>query len=83
MPTVTVNEQQFEFDGSVSNILNALEQQQKPVHFQCREGFCGACRCKLISGQVEYLQQPLAFVRKGEFLPCCSVPLTNISIEIP
>jgi ferredoxin len=83
MPCITVNGQQLEYDSAAANLLSALEQQHQAVHFQCREGFCGACRCKLISGQVEYLQQPLAFVRMGEFLPCCSIPLTDISIEIP
>ncbi|GAB2914309.1 class I ribonucleotide reductase maintenance protein YfaE [Rheinheimera gaetbuli] len=72
-----------EFDGSAPNLLNALEQQQLQVNFQCREGYCGACRCKLLQGEVRYLQEPLAFVRQGEFLPCCSVPLTDITVEIP
>lgn len=84
MPRVTVdNVTAVEFDGSVPNLLNALEQQQLQVNFQCREGYCGACRCKLLQGEVRYLQEPLAFVRPGEFLPCCSVPLTDITIEIP
>jgi hypothetical protein len=25
----------------------------------------------------------LAFVRKGEILPCCSIPITDIEIELP
>ncbi len=73
----------FEFDAASPNLLVSLEQQQFEVNFHCRAGFCGACRCKLIQGQVSYLEEPLAFVRKGEFLPCCSVPVTDIDIEIP
>jgi ferredoxin len=73
----------FEFDGQHRNLLTALEQQKQEVNFHCRAGFCGACRCKLISGTVLYLEEPLAFVRKGEFLPCCSVPQTDLIIEIP
>ncbi len=73
----------FEFDTASPNLLVSLEQQQFEVNFHCRAGFCGACRCKLIQGQVSYLEEPLAFVRKGEFLPCCSVPVTDIDIEIP
>lgn len=84
MPRVTVDKVTVvEFDGSVPSLLHALEQQQLQVNFQCREGYCGACRCKLLQGDVHYLQEPLAFVRRGEFLPCCSVPLTDITIEIP
>ncbi len=72
-----------DFDGSAPNLLHALEQQKLQVNFQCREGYCGACRCKLVSGDIRYLHEPLAFVRQGEFLPCCSIPLTDIVVEIP
>jgi ferredoxin len=71
------------FDGSCPTLLEALEEQKLTVSYHCRAGFCGACRCKLLQGQVRYLQEPLAFVRKGEFLPCCSVPVGDIEIEIP
>ncbi|HBN88338.1 class I ribonucleotide reductase maintenance protein YfaE [Rheinheimera aquimaris] len=73
----------IDFDGSRRTLLDALEQQKLGVNFHCREGYCGACRCKLLQGEVRYLNEPLAFVRKGEFLPCCSIPLTDIDIEIP
>lgn len=71
------------FDGSANTLLEALERKQQVVNYHCREGYCGACRCKLLSGEVSYINEPLAFVRKGEFLPCCSVPVTDIEIEIP
>ncbi len=84
MPRVTVgNGIAVDFDGSEPTLLQALEQHQLPVNFQCREGYCGACRCKLLCGDIRYLHEPLAFVRQGEFLPCCSIPLTDIEIEIP
>lgn len=73
----------FEFDTQYSNLLTALEQQKQTVNFHCRAGFCGACRCKLVSGTVQYLEEPLAFVRKGEFLPCCSIPTSDLVITIP
>jgi ferredoxin len=72
-----------DFDGSTRTLLDALESKQLEVNFHCREGYCGACRCKLLHGEVSYINEPLAFVRKGEFLPCCSVPVTDIEIEIP
>ncbi|MDX1537842.1 class I ribonucleotide reductase maintenance protein YfaE [Arsukibacterium sp.] len=83
MPQIIVADHAaINFDGSQPTILQSLEQQQD-VSYQCREGYCGACRCKLISGRIQYLHEPLAFVRHGEFLPCCSVPVTDIKIEIP
>tara|TARA_R110002126_G_scaffold160458_13_gene308139 strand:+ start:2894 stop:3145 length:252 start_codon:yes stop_codon:yes gene_type:complete len=83
MPEITMEgSTAINFDGSQPTILHCIEQQQD-ISYQCREGYCGACRCKLISGKVQYLHEPLAFVRSGEFLPCCSIPLTDIKIEIP
>jgi ferredoxin len=84
MPNVKVSGSiAIHFDGSARTLLEMLEQQQLEVNYHCREGYCGACRCKLLNGDVSYINEPLAFVRRGEFLPCCSVPLTDIEIEIP
>ncbi|RVT44624.1 2Fe-2S ferredoxin-like protein [Rheinheimera sediminis] len=73
----------LEFGSEQRTLLDALEAQKQQVNYQCREGYCGACRCKLLSGSVSYINEPLAFVRKGEILPCCSVPITDIEIELP
>jgi ferredoxin len=73
----------LEFAPEQRTLLDALEAQQQQVNYQCREGYCGACRCKLVSGSVSYINEPLAFVRKGEILPCCSIPITDIEIELP
>lgn len=62
-------------------LLIALEKQKIDVHFHCREGFCGACRTKLIRGQVEYKVDPLACIDDDEILACCCVPITDIEIE--
>ncbi len=43
---------------------------------------CGACRLKLVKGEVTYRQQPLAFINAGEILPCCCMPLTDIELEM-
>ncbi|GAA0852433.1 class I ribonucleotide reductase maintenance protein YfaE [Aliiglaciecola litoralis] len=64
------------------NILSCLEQHNIESHYHCREGFCGACRTKLLSGQVNYTTDPLAYIDDDEFLPCCSVPNSNISIKV-
>ncbi len=55
----------FDYPANCPNLLTALEQQKFQVNYHCRAGFCGACRCKLLSGEVQYLEEPLAFVRKG------------------
>lgn len=84
MPLINIGDSvSIDVDGNQRCILDTLEQHKQQINFHCREGYCGACRCKLLSGDINYINEPLAFVRKGEFLPCCSVALTDIKIEIP
>lgn len=63
------------------SLLITLEKHKIDVHYHCREGFCGACRTKLISGEVEYKVDPLACIDDDEILACCCVPLSDIEIE--
>ena len=63
-------------------ILQTLEEANIQTEYHCREGFCGACRCKLKSGEVDYTVDPLAFIDDDEILPCVTRPTTDIEIEI-
>ena len=63
-------------------LLESIELQNIDVHYHCREGFCGACRTKLIRGEVKYLSDPLAYIDDNEILPCCCVPVSDIEIEL-
>ena len=87
MAKVTVNrsgafESEFDFDEADRTLLSSLQKNQTEVLYHCREGFCGACRCKLKSGSITYIHEPLAFVRSGEILTCCSKPNSDIEIEV-
>lgn len=62
-------------------ILDTLQKENIQTEYHCREGFCGACRCKLKSGEVEYTVDPLAFIDDDEILPCVTRPLTDIEID--
>ena len=64
------------------SLLAALEANQVTVEYQCREGYCGSCRCRLVTGQVDWLTEPLAFITAGEILPCCCRAKGDIEIEI-
>jgi len=64
-------------------ILTALEAADVHIHYHCREGFCGACRTKLIEGEVEYTTDPLAFIDDDEILPCCCVAKCPLTIKVP
>lgn len=61
-------------------LLEGLERTGHDVEYQCRNGYCGSCRLKLISGQVSYNEPPLAYVGKDEILPCCCHPQTDLDI---
>lgn len=63
-------------------LLDSIEKYNIDVHYHCREGFCGSCRTKLISGQVKYTTDPLAYIDDDEILPCCCVPLSDLVIEL-
>ncbi|WP_075181299.1 class I ribonucleotide reductase maintenance protein YfaE [Pantoea sp. 1.19] len=64
------------------SLLDALESHNVRVEYQCREGYCGSCRTRLLKGQVCYQAQPLAFIQQGEILPCCCQPDGDIEIEL-
>ena len=64
-------------------LLEALEQQDVAMEYQCREGFCGSCQVSLIDGEVAYTTDPIAFIPEGKILTCCCRPATDLTIEIP
>ncbi|OUR68850.1 hypothetical protein A9Q73_03365 [Bermanella sp. 47_1433_sub80_T6] len=65
-----------------NNLLESLEAQDVQVHYECRDGYCGACRTDLIEGEVAYLQEPMAWINQGEILPCCCVPKTPLKLKL-
>lgn len=87
MPKIRVHrnnaiESDYDFAEDDGTLLNSLQSQNIEVLYHCREGFCGACRCKLKAGSITYINEPLAYVRQGEALICCSKPVTDIEIEL-
>ncbi|MGS3152158.1 class I ribonucleotide reductase maintenance protein YfaE [Aeromonas sanarellii] len=64
------------------SVLETLERHGHHVEFQCRSGYCGACRTPLLAGKVHYAAVPLAFVSLGECLPCCCQPVGAIKLDI-
>lgn len=63
-------------------LLETLETNKIHIHYQCRDGFCGACRTTLLSGSVEYTTDPLAFIDDDEILPCCCYATSNCKIKV-
>lgn len=80
--TITLGNGQVIKQSPDKTLLEALEGQNIEVHYHCREGFCGACRSKLVSGKVKYLTDPLAFIDDDEILPCCCQATEDIEIKL-
>jgi len=83
MKTVTFNgvlcSEEIATDNTITT-LEYLESQGLKVNYHCRDGTCGACRCKLNKGSVAYTTEPLAYIRDGEILTCCTTPTSDIDI---
>jgi ferredoxin len=83
MPKINVQGKVVHYDNNEQTLLDCLESANVEVHYHCRDGFCGACRVTLVEGEINYpLGEPLAFVGDNEILPCCCVPVTDISLLI-
>ncbi|WP_354624387.1 class I ribonucleotide reductase maintenance protein YfaE [Psychromonas sp. MME2] len=76
---LTVNGIEYPLNTN-KTLLENLEAQNIATEFHCRDGHCGACRCQLIRGEVNYNNFPLAYCRDNEILTCCSS--TQQSVEI-
>lgn len=70
MTLITTNSKIFELQEG-ETLLEGLERTGHDVEYQCRSGYCGSCRVKILAGKVSYPEFPLAFVAPGEILPCC------------
>lgn len=63
------------------SLLEAMETNGVVPESHCRDGYCGACKCKLVEGEVEYNKSPLAYVRDGEVLPCVARAVDSVKLE--
>lgn len=64
------------------NLLDFLEKKGYAVSYQCRSGYCGACRITKLSGEVSYEKTPLAYIGASEILPCCCQVKTTLVLDI-
>ena len=82
-PKIMVQGKVVPFENNEETLLDCLESADIEVHYHCRDGFCGACRVTLVEGEINYPQgEPLAFVGENEILPCCCIPVTDITLVI-
>lgn len=70
--------------GSDQFILDAAKAAGMRLPFSCAKGMCGTCKSKKVSGEVVMTHQGGIRQREidqGLFLPCCSKPLSDVTIE--
>ena len=79
MVKVTTLDAEFELLPDES-LLAGLERTNHAVEYQCRSGYCGSCRVKLLAGQVSYREMPMAFIAQGEILACCCVLESDVAV---
>ncbi len=70
-----------DWQGQLS-LLEALEDAEVDINHSCRSGACGACRVRLRSGRVSWVQQPSVSLASGEILACCTKPVGDIQLEL-
>lgn len=60
-------------------LLETAEEQGLTPEFSCRNGSCGACATRLLSGRISYKTIPTASRADNEVLICCAVPAKGSS----
>lgn len=72
----------FAWDGANDSILAFLEAQGIEPPFSCRAGVCGTCEQGLISGEVDYFEEPLDEMPADRMLLCCTRPKSSIVLDL-
>jgi ferredoxin-NADP reductase/DMSO/TMAO reductase YedYZ heme-binding membrane subunit len=65
-------------------VLEAAEDNDIEIPFECRSGICGQCKCKLVSGRVVMESQDALTAsdkQKGLILACQARPTQNCEVE--
>ncbi|MDU7588530.1 MAG: CDP-6-deoxy-delta-3,4-glucoseen reductase [Acidovorax sp.] len=83
--TVQPSGRGFQANGGES-ILAAAIQHGVGLPYGCKDGACGSCKCKKLSGSVvhgEHQQKALSTEEEeaGFVLTCCAQPLTDVVLE--
>lgn len=81
MSQVRINRKLVVESNSSNTLLETMEQSGLDVEYHCREGHCGACRCKLVKGDVDYVGFAMAYIESDEVLPCISKANGPIELE--
>lgn len=71
------------WDPDSPSLLDFAEAQGLSPDFNCRSGLCNTCMCDLVSGEVEYFEEPLDPPPAGKLLLCCAKPKGPVVVSLP
>jgi ferredoxin-NADP reductase len=62
------------WDPTKGTLLDLAESEGLQPAYSCRSGICQTCSISVVSGEVDYLEAPMATPEAGDALLCCSYP---------
>jgi len=86
MPTVTLDSgKSFHIELGIS-ILDAATFNAISLPHSCKTGRCNACKCKVIEGETQVLQEEIGLTAvektEGWILSCARTAVTNVALEV-
>lgn len=81
MPSIKINGFTQIQSNPSNTLLETMEKAGLEPEYNCRDGHCGACRCTLESGEVEYVGFAMAYTQGKEILPCICKAKTDIELS--
>ncbi len=70
------------WNDKAESLLSLLEDAGLKPEFSCRAGVCGTCVQGLVSGEVDYFEEPLDEPEAGQVLLCCCRPKTSVVLDL-
>jgi len=69
-----------------TRLLEAMADAELYTRNPCRNGVCGLCKCRLVSGKITYhWREPHGLWEKDKaqnfILPCIAYPVTDVELE--
>ena len=76
-----LSENEIKWNSSSGTLLEAAEDAGIPMESGCRSGNCGACLTAVLSGEVDYIDEPGTDVETGSCLPCIAIPKSKLTLN--
>lgn len=73
---------QAQWHDDCESLLVLAEESGLNPDYNCRAGLCNTCMCTLVSGEVDYFEEPLDDVPAGKVLLCCSRPKGPVVVDL-